>query len=95
MGDVLAGDGDAEALTAVQAAADWLTDHLTQNGGTDDSASIRAAGAKQGHSESSLHRARRRIKATTTNHGFPRRTFWTLPGTAPLALQESDGKETA
>ncbi len=39
----------ADARSATSQAADWLHDHLTAHGGTDDSASIKAAGAKVGY----------------------------------------------
>ena len=64
--------------SAASEAGDWLTDHLAIQGGTDDSASIKRAGQKAGHSPDALKRARRRIGATLTSEGFPRRTFWTL-----------------
>lgn len=73
----------AENRTATQEAADWLTDWLTDQGGTDESAAIKREGAKYGHSQDSLKRARRRIGAISTSEGFPRRTHWTLPDTQP------------
>ncbi len=85
----------SDARSATSEAADWLTDHLTSEGGSDTSASIKAAGRKAGHSESALKRARQRIKATSTSSGFPRQTFWTLAGTAPQsghASQSSPGE---
>lgn len=82
------GDG-ADARSATGEAMGWLEDHLTSQGGTDDSASIKEAGRKAGHSQDALKRARSRIKAASTSHGFPRRTFWTLPGTAVQSVQPS------
>lgn len=82
----------AENRTATQEAADWLTDWLTSQGGVDESASIKREGSKAGHSPDSLKRARRRIGATVTSEGFPRRTYWSLPvgatpgESAPTAL---------
>jgi hypothetical protein len=67
-----------EARSATSEAADWLRDHLTSQGGTDDSASIKTAGGKAGHSLSALKRARQRIRVTSEAKGFPRRTFWSL-----------------
>lgn len=69
--------------SAASEAGDWLADHLAIQGGTDDSASIKQAGAKAGHSLSALKRARHRIGATLTAEGFPRRTFWTLDAGEP------------
>ena len=68
--------------TATQEAADWLVDWLTDQGGTDESATIKREGAKAGHSQDCLKRARRRLGAEITSEGFPRRTYWTLPGHA-------------
>lgn len=81
--DALEAAGETpDSRSATTEAADWLEDHLTGLGGTDDSASIKEAGRKAGHSLSTLKRARQRIKATSTSSGFPRRTYWTLPGAA-------------
>jgi hypothetical protein len=74
--------GNPETRTAVAEAADWLEDHLTVNGGTDDSANTKKVGQRAGHSADALKRARIRLKATSTSHGFPRSTYWTLPGSA-------------
>ncbi|MFF0243968.1 bifunctional DNA primase/polymerase [Streptosporangium sandarakinum] len=71
-----------EDRSAGSEAADWLLDYLTSKGGTDDSATIKKEGAKAGHSHDALKRARKRIKAEYSQSGFPRRTYWTLPGTA-------------
>lgn len=86
--DVLESSGDSsDVRTATSEAADWLTDYLTSVGGTDDSATIKAIGRKADHSPDALKRARTRIGAVCESHGFPRRTFWTLPfSTAPTAL---------
>lgn len=79
----------AENRTATQEAADWLHDWLTSQGGSDDSASIKREGAKAGHSQDSLKRARRRIGALSTSEGFPRHTFWTLPESVGATCGES------
>jgi len=79
-----------EGRSATAEAADWLLDHLTSHGGTDDSASIKAEGGKAGHSLSTLKRARHRLRATSEASGFPRRTYWTLPG-IPIQLDQHSG----
>ena len=87
--------------SATSEAADWLTDYLASQGGTAASKDIKAAGMKAGHSQDALKRARTRIHATSSSHGFPRQTFWSLPSqseqplwrvapTAPTAPTESD-----
>jgi hypothetical protein len=62
-------------------AADWLDDYLTSKGGTDESAKIKRAGYGAGHSDKALRSARQRLKIETEAHGFPRQTWWSLPGT--------------
>lgn len=69
--------------SATQEATDWLTDWLTSQGGTDESANIKRAGSREGHSLSTLKRARQKLGAVSTSEGFPRRTYWSLPGTQP------------
>jgi len=71
----------ADARSATGEAVGWLKDHLEQQGGVDDSATIKARGKSAGHSQDALKRARQRLKATISASGFPRRTCWTLPGT--------------
>jgi hypothetical protein len=52
---------------------DWLEDHLTVTGGTDDSAAIKREGAKVGHSSDALKRARRQRGLVIDLSGLPRR----------------------
>ncbi|WP_194411292.1 bifunctional DNA primase/polymerase [Microbacterium cremeum] len=73
--------------TAIKEAADWLHDFLSMTGVV-GSARVKEEGRKAGHSESALKRARRRIQAETRSEGFPRTTFWYLPG-------EEDGSSGA
>jgi len=84
----------ADNRTATQEAADWLIDWLTTQGGTDESVNIKREGRKAGHSEDCLMRARRRLNAPATSEGFPRRTYWSLPGTqliVPVGAQDGRG----
>lgn len=81
--------GGTEARTATGEAADWLSDHLSTVGGTDESAVIKEAGRKAGHSKDTLIRALKKLKGSSESHGFPRRTYWTLPGTAAQSSQPS------
>ncbi len=71
---------DPDARSATAEASDWLTDYLSSQGGTAPSSDIKHEGQKAGHSHDALKRARRGIKATLESSGFPRRTFWSLPG---------------
>lgn len=65
--------------TALKEAADWLHDFLSMTAVV-GSARVKDEGRKAGHSDSALKRARHRIKAETRSEGFPRTTFWYLPG---------------
>ncbi|MGI8699615.1 MAG: AAA family ATPase [Nocardioidaceae bacterium] len=91
----------SDARSATKEAAEWLVDHLTSQGGTDDSATIKAEGRKAGHSEDCLKRARRdHVRATVESVGFPRRTFWTLPGyghtpSGPVGASTGESSPTA
>lgn len=69
-------DGDR---TATGEAAEWLGDYLASAGGSADSAEVKRAGAKAGHSIDAIKRARQRIGCPTLSVGFPRRTVWSLP----------------
>jgi hypothetical protein len=69
---------DPDARTAVSEAGAWLEDYLSSQGGTAASADIKRLGAKVGHSQDALKRARRKIRATVDSSGFPRVTFWSL-----------------
>lgn len=69
---------------------EWLRGYLTDQGGVDLAADVKAAARKDGISESSLQRARRKLGVTMRHSGFGknRRSEWSLPG----ALAE-DGDE--
>jgi hypothetical protein len=85
----------SENRTATQEAADWLTDWLTAQGGIDESANIKREGAKAGHSQDALKRARRRIAATSTSGGFPRMTSWALPGATTVGAASGESQASA
>ena len=70
-----------EDRSATSEAAGWLEDHLASRGGTDKSADIKKAGHAAGHSESTLKRAKSRLRLETSTAGFPRISYWALPGT--------------
>lgn len=70
--------------TALKEAAEWLHDFLSMTGVV-GSARVKDEGRKAGHSESALKRARHRIKVETRSEGFPRTTFWYLPGEEDVA----------
>lgn len=98
--DVMNASADDDR-SATSEASDWLTDYLHSQGGSATSKDIKDAGAKVGHSQDALKRARKRVGATATASGFPRQTSWNLQPqseqpswrvapTAPTAPTESD-----
>lgn len=65
------------------AAEEWLSDYLTSQGGTSDSAAIKKAAKVAGHAERALRRARAKLRLVIDAQGFPRVTFWSLPDALP------------
>lgn len=59
-------------------AAEWLTEHIAANGGAVDSREAKDAALAAGISERTLKRAASEIGVHTEDHGFPRRTKWSL-----------------
>lgn len=82
----------SDARSATSEAADWLSDYLTAQGGIDDSATIKREGHRAGHSVDALKRARKRLRAVVESQGFPRRTYWALPGSQPPQSGQSVGE---
>jgi hypothetical protein len=72
--------------TATSEASDWLSDYLTSEGGTAESAAVKAAGKRAGHSIDALKRARKKLRIVSDSRGFPRRTYWILQPTTPTTL---------
>lgn len=62
--------------SAVGEAAGWLADYIELAGGVAASADIKKAGARAGHAEHNLKRARQRLRLAVDNVGKPRVTFW-------------------
>lgn len=73
--------GDRSATTE---AADWLQDHLTMRGGTDEWKNIKRDGAKAGHSESTLKRAKKKLHLGSRTWGYPRTALWYFDTAAPI-----------
>jgi hypothetical protein len=73
-------DHDREETNAVVV---WLRTYLAGQGGCADSAEVKRAAKHEAISESSLHRAKRKLKIQTDTHGFGKNkvSLWTLPGT--------------
>ncbi len=82
MRDVLDRTADRDSdRTATHDAADWLTDYLTEAGGTAARKAILAAGHRVGHTRPTLDRARHLARLSSEPRGYPRVTYWVLPGT--------------
>jgi hypothetical protein len=59
----------------------WLEDYLTQEGAS-PSKDVKAEAHKAiGVSPSSVDRAAKKLKVKIESHGFPRRTYWSMPDT--------------
>ncbi len=79
--EVLEANSDtAERRSETSEAAEWLRDYLTARGGSAESTAVRADGQFAGYTKDALRRARERIKATAYGEGFPRKTWWRMPG---------------
>jgi hypothetical protein len=50
------------------------------NGGVAESAKIKKAAHAARHTERSIRTARTRLKVEISEHGYPRQTWWSLPG---------------
>lgn len=74
LNDTDTGDDRAER----DAAAGWLADYLTVNP-TSPSVEVKKAARAAGFAERTLQRACQSLKVTTTEAGFPSRTYWDLP----------------
>lgn len=80
MNDIMRSAADPERGATAEASA-WLTDYLTDIGGTAAKVDIEKAGRVAGHAPRTLQRARERLRYEVSSEGFPRRTFWSIPGT--------------
>ncbi len=60
-------------------ARDWLSDYLTSQGGSADSAKVKREALKAGHQAWPLREARRALRLVCEGRGFPRETWWSLP----------------
>lgn len=76
--DVAGGAGHS----AVDDAVAWLEDYLTQHGGGAESGPLKTAASKAGHKDRTLKRATVVAKIRIEAAGWPRKTYWLLPGAA-------------
>lgn len=79
--------------SATTEAAGWLEDHLTSQGGSDEWATIKTAGARMGHAERTLQRAGDRLHILREIRGFPRASIWSLRSAVeePLSAIDASG----
>ncbi|OBB18549.1 hypothetical protein A5761_08685 [Mycolicibacterium setense] len=75
--DLLGGDGSEDAGERT-AAEHWLHDYLTANGAT-ASKVVKSEARKEGISEATLKRAKKKIGVQDRSEGFPRTSTWELP----------------
>lgn len=75
--DLLAGTDDDDAGERT-AAEHWLEDYLTANGRSPSKA-VKAEARKEGISEATLKRAKKKIGVIDRSEGFPRTSTWYLP----------------
>lgn len=68
--------------SAITDACEWLTDYLEDAGGRADSNVIRRAAAHAGHHKNTVYRAKDRLGLIATSVGFPRKVYWSIPGSA-------------
>lgn len=87
--EALQSAGEGEARSATNEAGDWLLDYLTQQGGEADRKDVMAAGARAGHSQDALKRARARTKVKSESYGFPRQAKWVLAVSGSQSEQTS------
>lgn len=76
--DILLSSSDNATPTEQSRTTKWLTNYLTEAGGSAPAEEIRNAAAAAGIAERTLKRARRTAGIDAISEGFPRRTTWTL-----------------
>lgn len=79
----------ARSPSTADTAEGWLEDCLFEAGGSEDSATIKDEGRRNGHSDHSLRTARKRLGVVTESVGYPRRTVWKLPEAVAEAVTVS------
>jgi hypothetical protein len=82
---------DPDTRTAIADAVEWLRGYLEQNGGSVNSADAKREGKVLGHSESTLYRARRRLRITSWSVAgmIPRQIRWSFPVPYPVVSPRS------
>jgi hypothetical protein len=91
--DALEAVSRGETRSKVEEATEWLGEFMESRGGFELSDTVKSAGKRDGHSLSTLHRARHRLKIRVESVGFPRRTYWVTPGVE--VPEQTEGAEDA
>lgn len=86
--DLLAGP-ETEDRTERETAEAWLEDFLSESVKA-LSKDIKKAAKAAGISERTLARARQSLRVTSTNEGFPRQSYWTLPAHSGASRANDD-----
>lgn len=82
-----------ERTSALDDAAEWLYGYLDSQGGYAPSGDARKAGRKDdAFSDRTLKRALSKLGGRAEGHGFPRRTYWVLPGHTTDFLDDTDNE---
>ncbi len=77
-GDLLRGPRDDEERSERDEAVDWLTDYLSEAGGSAPFKNVVRAARAEGIAERTLKRARERAGVESKRTGFPSTTVWSL-----------------
>lgn len=78
---------NGEDRSAAKEAADWLGDFLLAEGPEVDSKIVKQKARAAGYSESTLHRAARKLGVVMRRVGFQEHTKWSLPQKSPVSSQ--------
>jgi hypothetical protein len=74
--------GNSNDRTSVDDASEWLHEYLTKHRGQAESALLKSEAKDEGHTESTLKRARQKLGVISESEpgSYPRKTWWLLPG---------------
>lgn len=90
-------DAEGNDRSATKEATEWLEDFLTMEGPEVESATAKRKAREAGHSESAVHRARKKLGVIDRSSGYPRTTKWSLPvkpSVVSQSCQSARGDET-
>jgi hypothetical protein len=79
----------ARDRSSTDEAVEWLRAYLLEHSGGDHHKSIAKAAAQEGFSRHVLRRAGQKLNVEKREHGFPKQSFWSLPGFVVVAPSSS------